>query len=89
MALDPYESLAESLSEPSRNPFVITPHDFFEVSIVPKRIFIGTGGDITLRGIDGTADVVYKNVADGVYLNVRPQYVRATGTSAADIIGEG
>ena len=89
MALDAYEFLAESLSEPSRKPFAITPHDTGELSIIPKRIFIGTGGNITLRGVDGSADVTYKNLANGVYLSVRPKYVRATGTTASDIIGEG
>mgnify|MGYP003633346625 CR=1 FL=1 len=89
MPLDLHDHHADTVSGPARAPFAIIPHDTNELPVIPKRIYIGTGGDITLRGIDGAADVVYKNVADGVYLNVRPQYIRATGTTAADIVGEG
>ena len=34
----------------------------------------------------GGADVAFQNVASGSYLLVRAQYVRATGTSATDIV---
>ncbi|MCT8000333.1 hypothetical protein NZL82_00400 [Sphingomonas sanguinis] len=83
---DPFN--IDSLSAPSRAPFVIIPSDTGALAIVPKRLFVGTGGHVTLRGVDGVADVVYRNVASGVYLNVRPGFVRATGTTAADLIGE-
>lgn len=78
----------DSLTGPARAPFAIVPSDTVPLATVPKRIFVGTGGHVTLRGMHGTADVVYRNVASGVYLNVRPGFVRATGTTAADLIGE-
>jgi len=78
----------DSAVMPSRAPFPIVPSDATEIAVLPKRIFVGTGGNITLRGADGAADVVYKNVANGVYLNVRPRFIRATGTTASDIVGE-
>jgi hypothetical protein len=83
---DPFKS--DSLNAPSRAPFAITPSDSAPLAVVPKRLFVGTGGHIALRGVDGAADVVYRNVGSGVYLNVRPGFVRATGTTAADLIGE-
>jgi len=88
MAVDPYQNMLESLSAPSRTPFSITPSDNTELLVIPKRIYVGTGGNVTLRGVESETDVVYKNVDDGVYLNVRPSFIRATGTTAADIIGE-
>ncbi|MBN8832091.1 MAG: hypothetical protein J0G94_16060 [Sphingomonadales bacterium] len=54
---------------------------------LPKAIFVGTGGNITLRAADGSADVVFKNVASGQILDVRARFIRATGTTAADIVG--
>jgi hypothetical protein len=72
----------------SNDPFAIAPHDSNELAVIPRRLYVGTGGNVTLRGVDGAADVVYKNVGNGVYLNVRPQFIRATGTTATDIIGE-
>lgn len=88
MPVDIHGNHLDSVSGPSRAPFAIIPHNSNELPITPKRIYVGTGGNVTLRGVDGTADVVYKNVGDGVYLNVRPAYVRATGTTATDIVGE-
>lgn len=83
-----FASTQDSLTSPARKPFAISPSDTVALAIVPKRIFIGGGGDVCLRGIDGSADVIYRNVANGVYLNVRPAFVRATGTTATFIIGE-
>ncbi len=76
------------LIAPARAPFSITPHDGNALQTIPKRLYIGTGGQLTLRGIGAASDVVYRNVADGVYLNVRPSHIRASGTTASDIIGE-
>ncbi|GAO55321.1 hypothetical protein [Novosphingobium sp. MD-1] len=85
---DPFQANADAVFAPSRAPFSISPSDASPLAIVPKRIFVGTGGNVTLRGVDGQADVVYRNVADGVYLNVRPLFIRATGTTASNIVGE-
>lgn len=89
MATDRFDSSADTLFAPARAPYPLVPHDSNEVPVIPKRLFIGTGGTVTLRGVGANSDVTYKNVASGVYLNVRPQYVRATGTTATDIIAEG
>jgi len=73
---------------PSHAPYALVPHDTNELPAIPKGIYVGTGGQVTLRGVEGAADVVYKNLADGSYINVRAQYVRATGTTATDLIAE-
>jgi hypothetical protein len=78
----------DSLLAPARVPFSVTPHDSSALPIVPKRLYVGTGGHVTLRGVGASSDVVYRNVASGVYLNVRASHIRATGTTAADIVGE-
>ena len=56
---------------------------------MPKGIYVGTGGDVVLRGIDGAADVTYRNLPDASYVAVRALYVRLTGTTASDLVGEG
>lgn len=79
---------AETLAQtPSRAPFSITPHDSTALGVVPKALYIGVGGNVVCRGVDGSADVTFKNLANGQILDVRAQYVRATGTTATDIIG--
>ncbi|MFC0205262.1 spike base protein, RCAP_Rcc01079 family [Novosphingobium soli] len=85
---DPFETHADAAFAPSRAPFAVVPSDTEALSRVPKGLFVGTGGDVVLRGIDAAADVTYRNLPDASYLAVRALYVRATGTSAADIVGE-
>lgn len=59
-----------------------------ELPVIPKGIYVGTGGDVVLRGIDGAADVTYRNLPDASYIAVRARHVRATGTTAANLIAE-
>jgi len=86
MAVDTFGNFTETVSAPSRRPFAVTPSDSVELTFIPKALYIGTGGTVILRGIDGGEDVTFKNVANGQILDVRAQFVRATGTTAADIV---
>lgn len=85
---DPFETHADAAFAPSRAPYAIVPSDTQELVLVPKGIFVGTGGDVVLRGVDGAADVVYRNLPDASYVAVRALYVRATGTTATNLIAE-
>lgn len=86
MPADAFASLTDAINDPARAPFAVTPHDTNALPAVPKALYIGTGGAVTLRGVDGSADVLFKNVASGQVIDVRAAYVRATGTTAADIV---
>lgn len=67
--------------------FAITPNDATPLGIETKAIFVGTGGDITLRARDSSADVVLKNIAAGQVIRLNVAYVRAAGTDADDLVG--
>ena len=81
-------SSGDSLNAPARAPYALTPSDGDPLPRLPKGIFVGTGGDVVLRGADGAADVTYCNLPDASYINVRAAFVRATGTTAANLIAE-
>jgi hypothetical protein len=85
--VDRFDTQIDTLSQPAREAFAITPHATNEVDPLPKAIFVGTGGNITLRAADSGLDVVFKNVASGQILDVRARFVRASGTTATDIVG--
>ncbi len=87
MANDPFSSQTDGASEPSRQPFAVTPSDSAELPLLPKALYVGTAGHVALRGADATADVVFRNVPAGSIIDVRASFVRATGTTAADIVG--
>ncbi len=76
-----------SISDPSKGPFTVTPSDTAPFSKPAAALYVGTAGNVTLRGADSIADVVFKNVPAGAILPIQCNFVRATGTTAADIVG--
>ena len=85
---DKFASQSDSASGPARDAFALVPSDTLPISPLPKGIYVGTGGSVTLRAADGAADVTYRNLGDGSYISVRAQFVRATGTTASNLIVE-
>ena len=85
---DRFSATVDTLSNPSRNPFTIQPNDTDSLPTVPKGIYVGTGGDVVLRGLDADEDVTYRNLPDASYIAVRASHVRETGTTASDLIAE-
>lgn len=83
---DRFENV-NGLADPARLAFAITPHATNEVDPLPKAIYVGTGGDLVGRAAGSSADVTFKNLASGQILDVRLQYVRASGTTATNLVG--
>lgn len=84
---DFYENNSDQPIAPSRAPFAVIPHATNALPSLPKALYVGTAGDIVLRGVEGAADVTFKAVPAGTILPVQAQYVRVAGTTAADIVG--
>ncbi|RDE05297.1 spike base protein, RCAP_Rcc01079 family [Sphingomonas aracearum] len=85
--IDSFSAFADSANSPSRAPFAIVPSDSVSLPACPKAIYVGTGGALVLRGVDGEADVRFANVPSGAVIDVRAIFVRATGTTAGDLVG--
>ena len=63
----------------------ITPHNTNEI-VAPRALYVGTGGNIVATGVDGVS-VTFSNVPSGTLLPIRPKIVKATGTTATNILG--
>lgn len=87
MSIDAFAYNAASVIDPARQAFPVTPSDAVELAVLPRGLYVGTGGTIILRAVDSAADVTLKSVAAGQTIDIRARFVRATGTTAADIIG--
>lgn len=83
---DQFSMHGDSVSAPASRAVAVAPHDVNALADIPKALFVGTGGQLVLRGSGGGVDVTFKNVADGTVIPFRAQFVRATGTTAADIV---
>lgn len=84
---DVFESHARGLSGPASNGAAITPHATNALAFVTRAIWVGAAGDITLRLADASADITLIGVPAGTLLPLRASHVRATGTSAASLVG--
>lgn len=87
MQRDTFQNSTDSLISPAQYCFVIAPSDTGELERVTKAIYVGQGGDVTLRALDNDADVTFRNVASGAILDVRVSAVRSAGTTASSIVG--
>lgn len=73
------------LDAPAQGYVAVTPHDTNPLPVAGSRgLYIGTGGDISLVSPQGDT-VLFKGVPAGI-LPVAAARVRATGTTAADIV---
>lgn len=73
---------------PARTAKAVVPSDIVALDPVPRGIYVGTGGDVTIRPVGSAVDVTYRNLTDSSYIAVRVSHVRATGTTALNMIAE-
>jgi hypothetical protein len=86
MSDDRFETLASGLSAPAAASAAIVPSDTAPLPSIPRAIYVGTGGDLVMRGKLDDADLTWRNVPSGALLPFRAGWVRASGTSAADLV---
>ncbi|MEP2234647.1 MAG: hypothetical protein ABJM58_03315 [Alteripontixanthobacter sp.] len=87
MPFDTFSRNSDSPSSPARHCFAIVPADAAELGSVTKAVYVGTAGDIVLRAVESDTDVTFRNVSAGAIIDVRCSAIRATGTTAGDIVG--
>lgn len=86
MTFDPFDRSGDSLVAPAKHAFAITPQASGDLPSATKALYVGTGGDLTLRALDSDQDVTLRNVASGSILPIRIRAVRDTST-AANLVG--
>ena len=62
----------------------VTPDDAAALDPMPRALFVGVSGTLALE--DRTGLIVTWTVAGGQFLPVAPMRIRATGTTATNII---
>lgn len=82
----PFDGRSAAITGPAPDGFAITPDDATELSEITRAIYIGTAGDITLTLVSNT-ELLFKNIPSGTILPVRARRIKATGTTATDLLG--
>ena len=83
---DVFAGAVDSATAPATHALAVVPDDSNALNAVPKALYVGGGGDIVMRGVNGASDVTWKAVPAGTILPFRASHVRATGTSATAIL---
>lgn len=65
----------------------ITADNDNDLDIIGAIIFVGTGGDLEVTTVSGDT-VIYKNLPDAYTLPVQVRRVKATNTTAQDLIAQ-
>jgi hypothetical protein len=82
---DSFENHVRSLTSPPENGAAISPSDSADLPFVSRALYVGSGGDLAVRLQDGT-DLVLANLAPGTLMPIRVARVRATGTTAGQVL---
>lgn len=65
----------------------VTPHDTNPLANgTTNMLFVGGAGNITVRMVDMSTDTVFTGVAAGTLLPIAVTHVRATGTTATNMV---
>lgn len=81
---DVFSNHAAGLSSPASHAAAVTPNDSADLSTAARALYVGTAGNISLVTTGGDT-VTLSNVAAGI-LPIRVARVRATGTTASNIV---
>ena len=87
MFTDPFRQSVDSPIAPAEQCFPIAPSDNEDLPRATKAIYVGQSGDVTLVPVRGETEVTFRNLAAGTILDVRIRAIRATGTTATDLVG--
>ena len=74
------------LGDPATDAGTVTPNDATDLADLPKALYVGGTGNVTLQFPDKAGTVLFANVQAGSTLPVRPARVFATGTTATNIV---
>lgn len=83
---DAFANTQPSLSGPASAAFTVTPSDTADLSTLPRALYVGGDGNLTVI-MQGGQTVTLTAVAAGTLLPLRVRRVLATGTSATAIVG--
>lgn len=83
--MDKFSDYPTTLTAPAREASVIVPNDTADLPQVPRAIYVGQTGNISVR-LSAGQPVIFANVQGGSFLPVRAVGVDATGTTAGGLI---
>lgn len=83
--MDKFSDYPTNLTAPARDAVIITPNDTIDLAVMPRAIYVGQSGNISVRFSAGQT-VLFTNAQAGSFLPVRATGINATGTTATGLV---
>lgn len=83
--MDKFSDYPTTLTAPARDAAEVLPNDATNLTILPRAVYVGHSGDVSVR-LSGGQTVLFQNVQAGSVLPVRPVGINASGTTASGIV---
>lgn len=83
---DRFDTFSSGLDAPASHGFAIAPHDVTELAEVTRALYVGGAGAVAVVLASG-ASLTFSGIAGGTVLPLRLRQVRATGTTATQLVG--
>jgi len=64
----------------------VTPTDDVELDPIPRALWVGTAGNLTVILKNMSTTIAFNNIQAGTMIELEAKEVRATGTTASDIV---
>jgi len=84
-AIDTFKT-PETEWSPATSSVAVTPNDSEELAYLTRALYIGVGGNLSVKLRDDSTAVVFVGVAEGTVLPLQVKQVMATGTTATNIV---
>ena len=81
-----YSGRADAISAPAQRGFAITPSDGADLAAETRGLWVGASGDLVLVLASGD-EVTLVGAVGGSVLPLRIKRIKATGTSATQLVG--
>ena len=83
---DSFDGHIPGLASPASNADAITPDDNNDLSNTTRGLYVGVSGDVVVVTAGGD-EVTFVALAAGVFHPIRAQRIKATNTTATNIVG--
>lgn len=84
-AVDTFKT-PETEWSPACNSASVTPSDESELAFLTRGLYVGVGGNVSVKLRDDSTAVIFVGVAEGTILPLQVKQVMATNTTSTNII---
>lgn len=83
--MDKFSDYPTSLTAPAREAVAVTPSDTVDLAFLPRAIYVGQTGNLSVR-LAGGQSATFQNVQAGSFLPIRALGVNVAGTTATGLV---